>query len=125
MIVQDYIMRQISEMIRVLLKLLFGVDVEEPSIDLLKEGEERRLLRELFDRIDEGAIGEAENRIAERTESGSREDLETALIFYSYLNLKSDGFLEQNGFDREKIRSGLLRLAGRYGLEDMTDLLLQ
>ena len=57
---QDYIMRLVKEMIRMLLKLLFNIDTESPSTDLMESVEQRAFLNELLDMIDKGKINEAE-----------------------------------------------------------------
>ena len=116
---QDYIMRLVKEIIRVLLKLLFNLDVESPTSDLLENQEERMTLDALLDMVDAGNIDEAENRIYELTAGDDIQHLETALLFYSYLNEKSDVFLAEHHFSREEIRLGLYDIVSRYGLEGM------
>lgn len=116
---QDYIMRLVKEIIRVLLKLLFNLDVESPTSDLLENQKEKGILDALLDKVDAGSIDEAENQIYELTAGGDTKHLETALLFYSYLNEKSDDFLTEHHFSREEIRSGLYDVVSRYGLEGM------
>ena len=83
---QDYIMRLVKEIIRVLLKLLFNLEVESPTSDLLENMEEKGILDALLDKVDAGYINEAENQIFELNAEGDTKHLETALLFYSYLN---------------------------------------
>lgn len=116
---QDYIMRLVKEIVRVLLKLLFNLDVESPTSDLLENQEEKRMLDVLLDMADAGNIDEAENRVYELTADGDIKHLETALLFYSYLNEKSDDFLTEHHFSREEIRLGLHDVVSGYGLEGM------
>ena len=116
---QDYIMRLVKEIIRVLLKLLFNLEVESPTSDLLENMEEKGILDALLDKVDVGYINEAENQIFELTGDGDTKHLETALLFYSYLNEKSDDFLTEHHFSREEIRSGLHDVVSGYGLEGM------
>ena len=40
---QDYIMRLIKEMVRTILKLLFNIDTESPTAELLEGKEEKEL----------------------------------------------------------------------------------
>ena len=47
-----------------------------------------------------------------------------ALLFYSYLNEKDDGFLQEHNFSREEIKSGLEQLISRYGLSGMAEVFL-
>ena len=51
--------------------------------------------------------------------------LAVALLFYSYLNDKEDGFLEANGYSREEIGAGLRALISRYGLNGIADAFLE
>lgn len=92
---QDYIMRLIKEMVRMLLKLLFHIDTAAPTAELLCETEERKALDDLLDFVDDGKINEAENRIYELTLNGNMGNLEIALLFYSYLNEKNDEYLKE------------------------------
>lgn len=122
---QDYVMRLIKEMVRAILKLLFNIDTDSPSAELLKDSEEEQTLDELFDMIDEGFINEAENRIYEITEESKKIDLEIALLFYSYLNDKSDQFLEEHNYSRDEIKTGLKDVTARYGVDGFIEMFLQ
>ena len=119
---QDYVMRLIKEMVRAILKLLFNIDTDSPSAELLKDSEEEQTLDELFDMIDEGFINEAENRIYEITEESKKIDLEIALLFYSYLNDKSDQFLEEHNYSRDEIKTGLKDVTARYGVDGLIEM---
>ena len=121
---QDYIMRQIKEMVRALLKLLFNTDTEFPGAEILNIKEDRQTLENLLDMVDEGRIDEAENRLFELSESGDMEGLKLALLFYSHLNDKSDEFLEVHDFSREEIRSGIRDMAEKYGVGSFSDIFL-
>ncbi len=128
---QDYIMRLIKEMVRTLLKLLFNIDIESPIIELLEESEEKTTLKALLDMVDAGRIDEAENKIYDIvsrddvTESLDKNALEMALLFYSYLNDKSDEFLEEHNFSRTEVKQGLMDILSRYGLDSISEMFLQ
>jgi hypothetical protein len=113
---QDYIMRLIKEMVRAILKLLFHIDTDSPTTELLEDSEEKATLNTLLDMVDEGKINEAENAIYELTENLNQNSLEMALLFYSYLNDKSDEYLEANHFSRDEVKEGLETIISRYGL---------
>ena len=119
---QDYVMRLIKEMIRVILKLLFNIDVETPTTRLIENEEEKATLEALLDMIDEGAINEAENIIFELAEDNA--DLEMILLFYSYLNDKSDTFLLENHFIRKELQADLNNILSKYGLDSMIEVFL-
>ncbi|MBD5134711.1 MAG: hypothetical protein HDT39_01920 [Lachnospiraceae bacterium] len=121
---QDYIMRVIKEMIRTILKLLFNVDTDTPTEELLTKIEQRENLDYLIDLVDNGNINEAENKIYELVSDKDMETLKTALLFYSYLNDKTDDFLRENNFSREEIKDGLKGLISKYGLGNLTDIFL-
>ena len=122
---QDYVMRIIKEMVRAILKLLFNIDTDSPSTELLEDEKEQQKPDALLDMVDAGSINEAENIIYEITENGDNVNLEIALLFYSYLNDKSDDFLEEHNFSRNEIKSGLKDISSRYGVGSFTEMFLQ
>ena len=115
---QDYIMRQIKELVRALLKLLFHLDTDSPALELLEQSTEREQKETVLDLVDAGRINEAENLVYDA-------DLETALLFYSYVNEKSDEFLEANEFSRKEVLQGLKDCISRYGLDGITEIFLE
>jgi len=130
---QDYIMRLIKEMVRMVLKLLFHIDAQEPTTELLEEAEQQELLSTILDMVDAGEINEAENQLFETIYGASysmegdrveMQHLELALLFYSYLNDKSDAFLRKHNFSREEIKEGVERLMSKWGLSGVTDVFL-
>ncbi len=121
---QDYIMRLIKEMVRMILKIVFHIDTESPTADLLENEEEKNTLEQLLAMIDEGRICEAENQLYDLTANGSMNNLEMGLMFYSYLNDKEDTFLEAHYFSREEIKQGIEELISGYGLSSMRALFL-
>lgn len=121
---QDYIMRLIKEMVRAILKLLFNIDTDSPSTDLLKETEDKAMLESLMNMIDDGRIDEAENKIYEITEERDKKNLEIAILFYSYLNDKSDAFLEEHNFSHEEVRQGLKDVLSRYEIDSFAEMIL-
>lgn len=122
---QDYVMRLIKEMVRAILKLLFNIDIESPTVDLLENREEKEALENLLDMVDAGKINEAENKLFDLTDDVTVNDLKIALLFYSYLNDKTDDFLETNDFSRDEIKSGLENVADRFGLNSIVKMFLE
>ena len=122
---EDYIMRQIREMVRMLLKLLFQMDMEEDSEELLRGTKENEVLRELLEMVDDGRINEAENRVYELCEDGEMANLKVMLLFYDYLNGKSDEYLEECEFSREELKEDMRDLLAGYGLSDMAETFLR
>ena len=121
---QDYVMRLIKEMVRAILKLLFHIDTESPTVELLENKEEKKTLENLLDMIDDGKIDEAENRLYDLPSDTDVNSLKIALLFYSYLNDKTDDFLEANNFSREEIKLGLENVVDSFGLSSIAKMFL-
>lgn len=121
---QDYIMRLIKELVSTILKLLFHIDTKSPTSELIEDEKEKAALESLLDMVDEGAICEAENIIFEMIDVEDRKRLELILLFYSYLNDKSDAFLEENNFSRGELQDNLKYILTQYGLGSMADTFL-
>lgn len=51
-------------------------------------------------------------------------NLEIALLFYFYLNDKTDKFLEEHNFNRDEIKSGLLDITAKYGIDGYAEMFL-
>lgn len=121
---QDYIMRLIKEMVRTILKLLFNIDTDSPTAEMIEKSEEKEILDSFLNMIDNGRINEAENKIYEMTENLDKNNLEIALLFYSYLNDKSDEFLEEHNFSRDEVMQGLKEMISKYGLDGIAEMFL-
>ncbi len=46
------------------------------------------------------------------------------MLFYSYLNNKSDEYLEEHDFSRDEVKSGLKDITKRYGVDGFVDAFL-
>ncbi len=121
---QDYVMRLIKEMVRAILKLLFNIDTESPTIELLENKEEKETLENLIDMVDAGEINEAENRLYDLISATDMNSLEVAILFYSYLNDKTDDFLEANDFSRDEIKLGMENVADNFDLNSIAKMFL-
>ncbi len=121
---QDYVMRLIKEMVRAILKLLFNIDTESPTAELLENKEEKETLENLLDLVDAGKINEAENKLWDLTGAADLNSLEVAVLFYSYLNDKTDDFLQANDFSRDEIKLGMKNVADSFGLSSIAQIFL-
>ena len=121
---QDYVMRLIKEMVRAILKLLFNIDTESPTIELLENKEEKETLENLIDMVDAGEINEAENRLYDLISATDLNSMEVAILFYSYLNDTTDDFLEANDFSRDEIKLGMENVADNFGLNSIAKMFL-
>ena len=118
MLQDDYILRQIREMVRAVMKMLFQVSTVELTPDVIEDTDARQILTNL---ADNGKIDEAENQLYEMTCDGDRQNLEIGLLFYYHLNGKDDEFLEASNFSREEIMMGIQDLAERYNLSGIAE----
>lgn len=121
MLQDDYILRQIREMVRAVMKMLFQVSVSELTPEVIEDTDARQILTNLNDLVDNGRIDDAENQLYEMTCEGDRQNLEIGLLFYYHLNSKDDEFLEANNFSREEIMTGIQDLADRYNLSGIAE----
>ena len=117
-------MRVIKEMVRVILRLVFNINTESPTAELLDEKEGKETLGGLLDLVDDGNINQAQSELFELLKQKDRISLEIALLFYSYLNDKKDEFLEENDFDREEIKKSLKMIISQYGLKNIVEIFL-
>ena len=127
MIREDYIMKLVKEMIRTMLKLLFDIDTDEPSAELLNEAEKQEY-DALTAQIDAGEINEAEDRlydwVEQQPERADHENARLPILFYAYLNQKSEDYLEEHDFSREEMELGLRSIAGKEGLMSLAETFL-
>lgn len=119
---EDYIMRQIHQILKVLVKVLFNVDDKSPSLALIQNVEIKETTGDLLKKIDEGNINQAENEISEMTDNTTKDNLLAGIVFYSYLNEKDDEYLENHDFSRDEVEDGVKNLLLKYGLEDMINI---
>lgn len=134
----DFIMRQVRDMVRMLAKVLFGkntatyeyhedflnensLDDEENKCTLNDENRIKvlrsdRLYSQLITLVNAGKINEAENLLSDKLDEDENGFFEAALGFYEYLNTLSDEFLEEHDYSREEVKDGAQDLADRKGL---------
>ena len=125
MLRQDYITRMVQEMVRMLLKLMFGIEAENPDLEMFRDAQARERTERLLMLADEGRIDEAENELSDILESCVPEHMQTGLLFYWHLNEKDDAFLETHDFSREEIRDGLEQVVKDSGMADLADAFLE
>ena len=93
----DYIIRMIKEMVRVLFSLMFGK--KYVSVEFEKENKYEVLgkdLRDFLAMIDSGQINEAENILIDSIDYANNDEVMAATLFYQYLSEKDSEFLNNN-----------------------------
>ncbi|QNM02490.1 DUF6483 family protein [Simiaoa sunii] len=81
-------------------------------------------MENLIDMVDAGEINEAENRLYDLISATDMNSLEVAILFYSYLNDKTDDFLEANDFSRDEIKLGMENVADNFSLNSIAKMFL-
>ena len=120
MITEDYILRMIKDMVRMIAHLT-GLPTEPLTAPQLREslpaGKLPPLLEQLVELADRGQINEAENLLFEGLDFADKSQLSAALAFYQYINGFSDDRLAAADYSREEIAEGLKDCAERFGLD--------
>ena len=117
MIKQDYMMRMVDDLVRLLAKLLFNKDAityELPSEENYTQTD--YLYEQLLCLIGKGKINEAENLLFENINLNNKKYTELALVFYIRLNNLDDELLEKANFPREEIEQGVKEIAKIFGI---------
>lgn len=121
MLKQDYIMNMINQMVRFLIKLIFGIGESDAIEYLLNEDSTKEKYDSLVRMVDKGNINEAENYLYESMNVKNIGDLKVGLMFYNYLNTLSDERLAEADFSREEIKEGLKTISKLFGYENVTE----
>jgi len=119
---QDYIMRQIHQLIQVLMKLIFNIDSPFPSAEYIKDAETKKIADDMLKSTDLGKIAEAEEILFSLIQNKTMDNLLAGLILYSHINEKEDEFLEMNHYSRSDAENSIKRLLSEYGLENIASL---
>ena|GEM_PF-48331 len=123
---KDYIMRIIKELVSVLISLILGKKyvAVEPEIQNKYEVSGKKL-GEYYALIDRGEIDAAENRLLEKIDYTSKEEVAAAVLFYRYLSEKEESFLKDHDFSKEEVLDGLHRIARNAGYSEALELIQQ
>lgn len=117
---KDYYMRIVHELVRMLIRLVFGKDIDRDEEEAVPM-EVLEKYRKLISMADEGEINEAENLLLDGLERDSRAYFELALLFYEKLNGKTDEFLEENDYSRQEVLDGIRYVVDFYGYGSLMD----
>ena len=123
---EDYIMRIIKEMVRVLFSLMLGkqyISVELPEEN--KYEVSGKALGELKEMVNEGFVNEAENILLENIDYTQKREVLAAILFYQYISEKDIDFLEAHNYSKEEALDGIRRLAEKQGFGQISSLLME
>lgn len=119
---QDYIMRMIKEMARVLFSLMLGkpyISVEEEKKNKAEVSGMR--LPDYMEMIDEGKVNEAENILLDGINYSDSGSIRVAAAFYQYLSEKDEEFLEKYNYSMEEVLDGMKQLLVHAGYGELYD----
>ncbi len=125
MVKEDYIMRIIHEAVRMLLKLIFGIDEAKQEEFAFASADTESKYQKLKRLAEEGNINEAENSLFDWMDGQNRDFFQMAVLFYDHINTFEEERLEEAGYSREEITEGLLAAAKLYGYDGMVGALLE
>ena len=117
---KDYIMRLTHEIARMLIRLIFGRDIDKED-ELPVSVERLQQFKKLTAMIDDGQINEAENLLVDGLEAGNRAYFEMALMFYEKLNGKSEDFLTEHDYSQEEVLDGVKYVVDFYGYSSLME----
>lgn len=110
----DYVMRMIHDMVRMIAKLFLNKDTV--TYEFPEEANFTNtdyLYQSILERLENGDINDAENMLYEKFEEGNERYMEMCLDFYARLNQLSDDYLEEHNYSRDEVEEGLKEIARR------------
>lgn len=105
---QDWLMKQIQELVNFLIFLILGRDGDREQMDRLEQQarKENPLYGQMVFFVEENQIGKAEDLLFDAMENG--EDVfDIGILFYARINALSDDNLQRGGFSRREIMDGI------------------
>lgn len=121
---KDYIMRIVKEMVKMLLKLLYNVDVSRDMAEFIEQSEAEQELKRLIKMIDDGYINESENELFDLIGEGDKAYLKTALLFYYHLSTKDERFLINHGYTVQEVKEGMESVIDIYKINDIAEIFM-
>lgn len=114
---QDWMMRQIGDMVKVIARIVFKKDTITYEITNSEISTDTDLLhKELIELLNLLKINEAEDLLFKNIKTDDLNYLKIAVDFYNRLNELSDEQLEKADFSRDEIKSGLEDISKKFGV---------
>ena len=116
---QDWVMRQIENIVRFLANVLFHKDAIKYRIeDESNLSETDILYNKMKQLVENREICKAEDLLYERIDTENNSNIELAIDFYQRVNLLSDIELEKCNFSRQEIYDGIKYVAKMFGVDN-------
>lgn len=118
MLQDDWIIRQINDMVRFMVAVVFHKDARRMEfVEENKSSSGPNPLRKKLEKlVEEKKIGEADKLLQKSLDMKNKQNLQLAIDFYAKLNQLDDDALETGNFSRTAIQNGLIQAADRYGV---------
>lgn len=121
---KDYMMRIISEMIRMIAKLILGRDFDGNSEEDLPV-ELAVQYQRYVSMVDVGEIDTAEDLLLESLDAADTKYLEMGLMLYRHMNGKTELLLKEHDFSKDEILDGIKYLVDFYGYGNLMQTLVE
>lgn len=114
MLAEDYIVKLLDELVKMMIKMIFSTEDLEPE-NFIKDDKSREMYESYIALADTGNINEAENLIYKDRDTENEELLKASLLFYKRINKYSDEELQKMNYSREEIKDGIDSALQDYG----------
>jgi len=114
---EDWLMRQIGSIIKIVSKFVFKKDtINYEIINEVVNTETDLLYKQLIELLNSLQINEAENLLFKSVKNNDLNYLKIAIDFYNRLNQLSKDQLKEGNFSREEIKSGIEDISKMFGV---------
>lgn len=115
---QDYIMRQIRQIIEVAMKMFFNVDTVRPETMIIQDHNKQDKSNELILKIDDNNIREAIADFKSITNGKTKDDLLIGFNLFTKLCALDEDILEANNITYSEIQNEMKIFFAQYGITD-------
>ncbi|MFV0528496.1 MAG: DUF6483 family protein [Lachnospiraceae bacterium] len=117
MVEQDYYMRIVKDLGRMISRLLFNKFEPEYIFQEDETMQEEMNYKEVLQMLEAGDINGAENLLYQYMEDGDDVYLEMALDFYDRVNEYDNDYLEDHDYSREEVSDGINHVLESYQVD--------
>lgn len=115
---QDYIMRQIRQIIEVAMKMFFNVDTVRPEAMIIQDRNKQDKSNELILKIDDNNIRDAIADFKSLTNDKTKDDLLIGFNLFTKLCSLDEDILEANNITYSEIQNEMKTFFAQYGITD-------
>lgn len=115
---QDYIMRQIRQIIEMAMKMFFNIDTIKPETMMIQDTNKQAKSDELILKIDDNNIRDAIADFKSATDGNTKDDLLIGFNLFTRLCALDDDILETNNITYSEIQDEMRTFFAQYGITD-------